>query len=165
MSRSWKLWLSISRKRWQIGQVLLLSIYKKSPIGFRLVHLNFTLSRSKCQGQGHSQFDCEQKSINLSHAAFCRIMSASTLPFVISLVKWNWDKQQRDLANNGWTIYLLDSARPPSRSTVTPVTVLFDSDVIEYLPDGAADLRATISKLNGTQFTSEIQYILRLISK
>ena len=57
--RSCKCCPSISHKWWQIGQILLLPIHRKSPIGFRLVYLLLTLAYSKDQSQGHANFDCD----------------------------------------------------------------------------------------------------------
>ena len=65
----------------QMGQILLLPIHRRLPIGFRLMYLHLTFANSKSQSQGHLQFDCEN-SMKLSHTVF-RLMSAATLPFLV----------------------------------------------------------------------------------
>ena len=44
---------------------MLSPIHRKSPIGFRLIYL--ALPHSKCEGQGHLQFDSEEFDNNESH--------------------------------------------------------------------------------------------------
>ena len=41
-----------------MGQILLLPIYRKSPICFQLMYLHLTFTHSKGQNQGHTNFDC-----------------------------------------------------------------------------------------------------------
>ena len=49
--------LWISRKRWNIEQILILPIHRKSPVGIRLVYLHWTLTHSNGQYEDHEQFD------------------------------------------------------------------------------------------------------------
>ena len=55
----WQVHTSLSHKRWQIGQILLLPINRKSHPAFPLAYLHWTLTHSKGKVQGHAHFDCE----------------------------------------------------------------------------------------------------------
>ena len=49
----------ISRKRWQIGQILLLPTNRKTDAASPLLQLDLTLAHYNGHGQGHVHFHCE----------------------------------------------------------------------------------------------------------
>ena len=66
--------------------------YRKSLIGFRLVHLHLTLTHSKGQSQGHANFYCEYlvNGDRLDRYCYCQYIGCCLLALDCCIYIWLW---------------------------------------------------------------------------